>query len=182
MDNWFSTKIQVPYSVRQQDTLDNTSWRVNLNPARKVILICYHNTQNSASWVESNRKEVLKSPQTFMLHHSFSISAHGTSTVFQPPRLKSGVVLLIRLLHYPVHQEILLVLPSNTYGVQVDPLLSLPSLKPSEGPAFTYNEPALALEVHTLLTCSSCFSCASLLAMPPPIHQATSYPGSFCFK
>lgn len=116
--------------MKQQNTLD-ISWRVNLNSAkRKVILICYHNT-HSASWVKCNRQEVLKSPQTFTLHHSFPHFSSWHIHHLLATQMKMWSCPLDRTTHSPAHQEILLVLPSNTSGVQLlltPPLDSLRSL------------------------------------------------------
>lgn len=185
--NWLSTKIPVPDSVRQQDTLD-ISWRVNLNSAkRKVILICYHNT-HSASWVKCNRQEVLKSPQTFTLHHSFPHFSSRHIPHLLAAQIKMWSCPLDRTTHPPAHQEILLVLPSNTSGVQLlltPPLDSLRSLLGSKpwGPRIRTEwnsaSPGLGGQRHQPAHPAP----ATLALAMPPTHQELSHPRVFlCFK
>lgn len=172
--------------MRQQDTLD-ISWRVNLNSAkRKVILICYHNT-HSASWVKCNRQEVLKSPQTFRLHHSFPHFSSWHIHHLLAAQMKTWSCPLDRTTHPPAHQEILLVLPSHTSGGPTASHTSTgfpaftPGLKtkPSEGPAFTQNEtlPPLALEAGRRQPAHP--APATLALAMPPTHQEPSHPRAF---
>lgn len=175
--------------MRQQDTLD-ISWRVNLNSAkRKVILICYHNT-HSASWVKCNRQEVLKSPQTFRLHHSFPHFSSWHIHHLLAAQMKTWSCPLDRTTHPPAHQEILLVLPSNTSGFQLlltPPLDSLRSLLGSK------QNPLKAPHSRRMKLClpwpwrpaaASLHPAPATLALAmPPTHQAPSHPRAFlCFK
>lgn len=74
------------------------------------------------------------------------------------------------------------ILPAKMKDSKLNLLLSLLSLKPSEGP-HSLNmklEPLLDLEAHLPATCFSCSSSAGLLAMTST-HQAPSHLGVFIY-